>query len=148
MDKLSIVLHEERTVFAPHETVRGAIEWSLNKAPCSLDLSLFWYTTGKGTRDIGVAETSRFDDPGRVGSRDFSFMLPQGPYSFSGKLVSLIWAIELTCSPGSETIRREITLSPTGQEIVLGDASSRNRFPWGQDGSGPNPLERILGIRK
>jgi hypothetical protein len=50
-------------------------------------------------------------------------MLPEGPYSFSGKLISLIWALELACSPGSETVRREITVSPTGHEIVLGEHS-------------------------
>lgn len=148
MDKLSIILHEERIVFAPRETVQGTIEWSLNESPRGLDLSLFWYTIGKGTRDIGVIESRRFDSPGLRGSKEFSFPLPQGPYSFSGKLISLVWAIELTCSPGAGTIRREFTLSPTGQEIVLGNAASHNRFPWSQGGAGPNPLERILGVRR
>ena len=64
-----------------------------------------------------MIETLRFDEPGACGSKDFAFPLPEGPYSFSGKLISLIWAMELTVSPGSETLRREITLSPTGREI-------------------------------
>jgi hypothetical protein len=84
-------------------------------------LLLRWYTAGKGTRDVGVAQTLRFDGPGAHGSKDFSFPLPDGPYSFSGKLISLIWAMELTVSPSSETIRREITFSPTGREIILGE---------------------------
>jgi hypothetical protein len=121
MDELSIMLQDEKTAFAPRETIHGTIQWNLNANPRHLELSLFWYTAGKGTRDIGVVETLRFDAPGVFGSKDFSFTLPDGPYSFSGKLISLIWAIELTTSPSSETIRREITLSPTGREIILGE---------------------------
>ena len=120
MEKLSIALNEEKAAFAPRETIRGTVRWSLDAGIRYLELSLFWYTAGKGTRDVGVIETMRFDEPGAAGWRDFSFTLPDGPYSFSGKLISLIWALELTCSPSSETARREITLSPTGREIVLG----------------------------
>jgi hypothetical protein len=64
----------------------------------------------------------RLDNPNAVGWKDFSFTLPEGPYSFSGQLISLVWALELTCSPGSETFRQEITVSPTGREITLGPA--------------------------
>jgi hypothetical protein len=121
MDQLSIALNEDKTAFAPRETIHGTVRWSLDAGPRHLELSLFWYTAGKGTRDVGVIETTRFGEPGAVGSKDFSFTLPDGPYSFSGKLISLLWAMELTVSPGSETIRREIIVSPTGREIVLGE---------------------------
>jgi hypothetical protein len=120
MDKLSIVLSEGRTIFTPGQTAQGAITWNLDTNPRHLELSLLWYTAGKGTRDVGIVETLRFDEPGACGSKGFSFPLPEGPYSFSGKLISLIWAMELTVSPGAETVRREITLSPTGREILLG----------------------------
>jgi hypothetical protein len=120
MDELEITLNEGRTTYSPREMVRGAIRWGLNGDPKRLELSLFWYTAGKGTRDVSIVETTRLDDPGASGSKDFSFTLPEGPYSFSGKLISLLWALELTCSPGSETVRREITVSPTGREIILG----------------------------
>ena len=121
MDRLSIVLNEDKTTFTPGETIHGTLQWNLNANPRHLELSLFWYTAGKGTRDVGMAETLRFDEPGAYGSKDFSFPLPDGPYSFSGKLISLLWAMELTVFPGSETVRREITLSPTGREIILGE---------------------------
>lgn len=120
MEKLSITLNEDKAAFAPRETIRGTVRWNLDVGVRHLDLSLFWYTAGKGTRDVGVIETMQFDEPGAVGWRDFSFTLPEGPYSFSGKLISLIWALELTCSPGSESVRREIVVSPTGHEILLG----------------------------
>jgi hypothetical protein len=121
MDKLSIALEADKATFAPRETIHGTIQWNLDANPRHLELSLFWYTAGKGTRDVGVAQTLRFDEAGVYGSKDFSFPLPEGPYSFSGKLISLLWAMELTAAPSSETVRREITLSPTGREILLGE---------------------------
>ncbi len=144
MDKLSIALHDDRTAFAPRETLRGRVEWNLDANPRRLDLSLFWYTAGKGTRDVGVVESMKIDDPGAHGAKEFSFTLPEGPFCFSGRLISLIWALELTCTPGSETTRREITLSPTGREILLGSVRSRNRVPWRRSDTGPDSVESIL----
>jgi hypothetical protein len=120
MEKLSIALDEDQTAFVPRATIRGKIHWNLDRDPRYLELSLFWYTAGKGTRDTGVVETRRFDDLSLSGSRPFSFTLPDSPYSFSGKLISLIWALELTSSPEFGTIRQEITVSPTDREILLG----------------------------
>jgi len=137
MDKLNIALQDDKAAFAPRQTLHGRVEWNLDENPRHLELSLFWYTSGKGTRDVGVVETQRFDDPGSHGSREFSFTLPDGPYSFSGRLISLIWAVELTCSPGSETARREIVLSPTGHEVVLGQVAA-----------GGDSLENILSVRR
>ncbi len=144
MDTLNIALHDDKTAFAPGQTVEGTIRWSLQTNPEHLEFSLFWYTAGKGTRDVGVVETARFDNPGACGSKEFAFPLPDGPYSFSGKLISLIWAVELTCRPGSETARREITLSPTGREIILSEVSKQGSVGWNEKVLGRNPLERIL----
>jgi len=143
-DRLKIVLHEDKAAFAPGETIRGVVEWNLDANPRRLDLSLFWYTDGRGTRDVGMVHTLRIDEPDARGSKDFSFALPDGPFSFSGKLISLIWAIELTCSPGSETTRREITVSPTGKEIVLGSVRPQNPFGRGPAEPKPDTPESIL----
>ena len=139
MDKLSIYFREDKTTFVPRQAVHGAIQWSLDTNPGALELSLFWYTAGKGTRAVGIVETQTLDHTGPCGSKEFSFTLPDGPYSYSGKLISLIWALELTCSEGEEMARQEITVSPTGREIILGSAS------WEQERPRSNPLERILG---
>ena len=141
MDKLSIHFRQDKTTFAPRQAVHGAIQWSLEANPPALELSLFWYTMGKGTRDVGVVETQTFERLGPCGSKEFSFTLPDGPYSFSGKLVSLIWALELTSPKTNDTVRREITVSPTGQEIVLGSDI------WTDDRPSGSLLERLLGRR-
>ena len=119
MDKLSIHLREDKTAFAPLQVVQGMIRWFLASYPRSLELSLFWYTMGKGTRDVGVVETLTFHNPGAFDSKDFTFTLPEGPYSFSGKLISLLWALELVVEHPRETARLELTVSPTGREVLL-----------------------------
>jgi len=143
MGKLNIELNDAKNAFAPGEQVEGRIEWSLDANPNALTLSLLWYTSGKGTRDVGVLCTKRIDSPGALGSDRFSFTLPAGPYSFSGKLISLIWALELTCTPGSDTVREEIIVSPTGREILLTSVAGQSEGKNNQ--SGPF-LKRILGV--
>lgn len=123
MKKLDIELDEQKTVFGPGDVVSGTIQWSLDENPRQLELSLFWYTSGKGTRDVGVIDAMQIDNPGALGSKAFSFTLPRGPCSFSGRLISLIWALELTCTPGGDTARQEITVSSTGREILLGSVA-------------------------
>lgn len=146
-DRLKIVLHEDKTAFAPRETIRGVVEWNMDATPRRFDLSLFWYTDGRGTRDVGMVHTLRIDDPEARGSKDFSFALPEGPFSVSGKLVSVIWAIELTCSPTEETVRREIIVSPAGKAIVLGSVAPRNPFAASRDLPNLDSPESILRAR-
>ncbi|MBN1359498.1 MAG: hypothetical protein JW993_02850 [Sedimentisphaerales bacterium] len=148
MSDFEIDLHEDKTSYTPGETLRGAVRWNSQTSPRRLDLSLLWYTSGKGTRDVGVIETIGIDNPGALGSQEFAFTLPDGPYSFSGTLISLVWAVELTCTPGAETVRREIAVSPTGREIVLDHVPSQRRLPWTDKGPGGNPLESILSVRR
>jgi hypothetical protein len=141
MGRLAIELTGGKDAFAPGEQVEGRIEWGLDANPRALELSLLWYTSGKGTRDACVLHAQKVDHPGALGSDKFSFTLPAGPYSFSGKLISLIWALELTCTPGEETVRKEIVVSPTGHEILLASVA--------QQGSNDEPgpfLKRILGV--
>jgi len=123
MNELDINLRDNKTEYAPGQMVRGSVQWNVEGNSKGVEVLLLWYTAGKGTRDVGVIETTTIDNPGAFGSRDFAFTLPYGPYSFSGKLVSLIWVIEMTCSPDGQTARQEITVSPTGHEIILGDPS-------------------------
>ena len=120
MDKLNIETLEGRSSFAPGETVQGTVQWNFGQDnPEAIEISLFWRTTGKGTRDVGVVETVKFNNPGSLGQRDFSLKLPTGPYSFSGKLISILWAVEAVAWADEQTARQDITVSPTGEEVVL-----------------------------
>lgn len=104
-----IALKLDRNSFKPGEMLEG-------EAPggAGLEVRLFWYTEGKGTQDLEVVATQTLDAAGR-----FRLKLPAAPYSFSGKLISLIWAVEVVGhSDGAP--REELLVSPDGAEILLG----------------------------
>jgi hypothetical protein len=117
MNELTFDIELDRTSFAPGETVIGTVRWRCVEHPDNADLQLLWYTEGKGNEDVGLVEETHFDMPQSAESRPFEFALPDGPYSFSGKLISLTWALELHVD--KEFIRKEIVVSPTGEEISL-----------------------------
>ena len=119
MSELEIKTRDDRTEFLPGEELAGEVLWQSDSAPGLVELRLFWHTEGKGTRDVGVIGTLNFSVPGRQDRRDFRFQLPDSPYSFSGKLVSIVWALELVLMSSGETERLEILVSPTRSEIAL-----------------------------
>jgi hypothetical protein len=119
MSELKILLRNERRNFHAGDIVEGVAGWRLEKPPKSVELRLFWFTRGKGTEDVGVVSRMRFDLPQQEEGRKFSFTLPAEPWSFSGQLISLIWALELVAEPGGHTARVELVVSPTGREILL-----------------------------
>jgi hypothetical protein len=118
MSDLSLDIADNRRAFKPRESLTGRVAWRVT-AVTSAELRLFWYTTGKGTEDVGVVETLVFASPQSVDQRPFRFALPDGPYSFSGKLISIVWAIELIVEPGAEVERQEFVMSPSGREVEI-----------------------------
>lgn len=112
----------------PGDEIQGTVHWTLSAPPTSIQTRLFWYTEGKGDRDLSVVNESSVDASAPSGSAPFTFRLPAGPYSFSGKLISLIWAIEAVAEPGEETARVELTVGPGGREARI-DTSEANATP-------------------
>lgn len=119
MSTLKIGTYEQKTRFRPADEVAGKALWILDEPPKAVEVRLFWYTQGKGTVDVNVADRVRVEAPPARGEREFRFRLPDAPYSFSGKLISLVWALELVALPSDETERLEIVVSPTGFEVFL-----------------------------
>jgi hypothetical protein len=119
MSELRIELADGRTAYRAGEPLSGRVAWRVDDQPSSAELRLFWYTSGKGTLDVGVVNTMTVASPRMDDHRDFTFPLPREPYSFSGTLISLIWAIELIVEPGGHVERQKIVLSATGEEVVL-----------------------------
>src|SRR5688500_4165836 len=119
MSELEIRTRDNKTSFLPGELLAGQVSWMFDSLHALLELRLFWRTEGKGTKDIKVVERVSFDNPRRQETRDFRFQLPDAPYSFSGRLISLIWALELVVTSTDETERLDIIVSPTNSEIAL-----------------------------
>jgi len=107
------------TWFKPGELVEGRGSWYLDEEAEAIEVRLFWHTTGKGTQDVGIVHTLRIDGPDTSGHRDFSIRVPEGPYSFSGKLITLAWALELIALPSGETERLDLVIGPRPVEVSL-----------------------------
>lgn len=103
----------------PGGVLEGTVSWRYAEPPRDVEARLLWYTQGKGTVDTEVLDSVRFDAPGPHDRRTFRFSLPEAPYSFSGKLISLVWAVEAVATPGPEVARADFVMAPGGREILL-----------------------------
>lgn len=124
MSQLSIQICDGRIAFNPAETIAVEARWELDAEPEALEVRIVWNTSGKGSTDIGIEKTVSLDAPGLSGSRRLEVELPAAPYSFSGKLISLIWALELVALPSGASCRKEITIAPSQREVLLHPNSS------------------------
>jgi hypothetical protein len=116
---IALELDNPNAAFAPGEALKGTIRWQLEKMPKRIELRLFWFTSGRGTRDVGAVDVRQLACAQAAGPVRFEFALPTGPLSFTGQLITLQWAIEAVIHPGSETQRIEFVLSPSGAPISL-----------------------------
>ncbi|MEW4488578.1 hypothetical protein AB1L42_10880 [Thalassoglobus sp. JC818] len=119
MNDLELTILSERTGFDPGSEVPVRAAWQFDETPEALELRLVWNTSGKGDRDLKVVQVVEISPSSPTGSHEVTLTLPWGPYSFSGKLISIIWAVELVAFPGKESNRREIVLAPNGEEVVV-----------------------------
>ncbi len=114
---IDIEIQDNQTSFLPGQTLTGTVRWMCSEPPKKAALQLIWFTQGKGDEDVGLAEEVKFENPYGSDEHPFAFQLPAGPYSFSGRLITLAWALELQVD--KEVIRKEIILSPSGEEVSL-----------------------------
>ncbi|HSI11094.1 MAG TPA: hypothetical protein VK961_03580 [Chthoniobacter sp.] len=116
---LVIQIRDQQTAFSPRETIIGEVSWQVDVPPKSAELRLLWSTTGRGSADVGMVETVPFSNPQATETRPFAVKLPDGPYSFSGALITLTWALELAIDPGDHSTSVEFVVAPEGQAVRL-----------------------------
>jgi hypothetical protein len=114
-----LTVNVERNGYYPGEILKGNVSWFVDKDPKKIEVRLFWYTKGKGTEDAYIVDSKTIEPLINQGQHDFQFELPAGPYSFSGKLISLIWAVEFVINPVKDFARQDITISPTKKEVLI-----------------------------
>ncbi len=117
---MSLEIRLEETALEPGTELRGRVDWRAEgDAVESVVVSLLWYTEGKGTEDVDIVEQVDVEYPSVHGSREFSFRLPDFPWSFSGTLVSVVWAVEASLEPGGAVERVILVSAPEAREITL-----------------------------
>ncbi|MBG85963.1 MAG: hypothetical protein CMO80_03560 [Verrucomicrobiales bacterium] len=116
-NELVIQLDPGRREFRPGETLSLIVGWQLDTQPESAEARLFWHTEGKGSGDIQIVETDVLHQPKMSEERKIGFQLPNAPYSYNGRLVSIKWAVELVVEPGSHSKLVEFSLSADGRAL-------------------------------
>lgn len=122
---LQISLDRSPRVYRPGESVSGRASWRDVGGARSVAVRLYWTTSGRGTTDIEVVEESTVKNPADQGETRFSFPLPMSPPSFSGKLITLSWGVELLVEPGEHASQMDLLVSPSGEEIRLPEVTPR-----------------------
>ena len=116
---ITITLGRPDAAYVPDEPITGEVTWDLVQVPERIAVQVLWETSGKGTRDYGVAHERVWEMPSTSGRESFDFPGLEGPYSFSGKLITVSWVVEVTAEPKAGSAKQAFTLSPTGQEVRL-----------------------------
>ena len=117
MTGLTIQPDRPDRAYVPGEPITGTISWDLAEQPEQIAVRLVWQTAGKGTKDFGVAAEEVFVLQSLRGEHAFSFAGVEGPYSFSGTLITIAWRVEAYTDPGDAHAELALTLSPTGEEV-------------------------------
>ena len=95
-------LDEDGRVYQPDDTLAGQYRMmSIDRDDIkALELSVLWYTEGKGDEDIGVHHFERLSiddgdwiDPRRPGT--FRTRLPNSPMSYDGRIVKIRWCVRV-----------------------------------------------------
>ncbi len=120
---LEIELPRSPAHFEPGDVVPVDVSWSLVDDQTRVELRLVWNTVGKGDQDLSIEQTWVYENIGLSGEKHKKVQLPDGPYSCSGKLLSLVWAFELIVFPSAESTRVEFVMAPGASEILLHSAA-------------------------
>ncbi len=109
----------ERNAFEPGEPIVGQVSWQLLSDCDELHIRLIWYTSGKGQQDFAIVQQSIVQRPNESGEFELQFVAPAWPHSFSGKLITLSWAIEVIRKPSNQAARFDLVIGPERRERSL-----------------------------
>jgi len=121
----TIVLRSQDGRFEPRGRVDGSASWSLEYAPAWLEVRLAWHTEGKGTKEVVVIGFERLRGVSAQDQRTFGLTLPEMPYTYHGRIVSILWSVAVF-GPSRRFWRREQLLATV--PIVV----SPTREPFGE----------------
>jgi len=117
-------------VYSPGDILSG--EYRLEAFPLgrirAVEVSVLWYTEGKGNEDMAVHEFQRLSvdvgdwiDPSRPGR--FSVVLPNSPLSYDGAILQIRWCVRVRVFPrkGKQVVGQ--------RSFVLGNVSAVEVVP-------------------
>ncbi len=115
---LTVELFDGVSTFRPGDRVDGLVSWEFGEKPKWVEVRLYWRTAGKGDEDAVIVEVMKIDEPEAMDAKAFSFVAPDGPFSYRGQLIEIMWGIEAVAYGIKETANADMTLSSTGNAVV------------------------------
>ncbi len=99
---ISVLLDDNRLTYQPGDVLRGEYRIdALDPADLkAIELSILWYTEGKGDEDLAVHYFERLTDEAEPDQplhelRRFQTTLPNSPLSYEGVLVKVRWCVRV-----------------------------------------------------
>jgi hypothetical protein len=98
-----VLLDRLQHVFRPGERLTGRYQ-VVGVGPADLkavEVCVHWFTDGKGNADVGVHhyEKRGDDDLGTAPEGTFAATLPEGPWSYDGLVVKVVWCVQVRATP-------------------------------------------------
>ena len=112
MNADSIVIRGVQASYRPGTSISGSVEWSTTKAIDALVIKLLWMTSGASPCQIGVVDSFKIGQPNSYGTSGFEFHIPEGPWSFEGRLLGLAWAVEAVALPSKQHVQVIFEMMP------------------------------------
>lgn len=119
MNNIALILRDQQTAYKPGSRLSGEVQWNIELNSATIVVSVFYQTEGIGSEDATTILTQTIEACSTTGSQNFAFTLPSSPYSFSGKLITLRWAIGAEIKALKTLTIIPIIISPTDSEINL-----------------------------
>jgi len=97
---ITITLEGGRGEYAAGDALKGTVAWdSPGSSEDSAELSVLWYTEGKGDQNTGVVHFEEFalDDRRK---HPFSAELPLLPLTYHGHLLKIHWLVRVRTGSG------------------------------------------------
>lgn len=120
MVQMRIDLTGGRSGFEPGEIITGTARWEgAAHGVREAEIQLIWTTSGYGDPESCVAASMGFVNPMAQDQRPFQLRLPRTPYSMSGRLLAIDWAVRLMINRGAAMDRQPILVGPGGRATPL-----------------------------
>ena len=105
--------------FAPGDTLVLNLASGGSPPAGPITVRLGWFTEGRGTGDAEIVWSKELPAFPPGVDRSVETLLPRAPWSFSGKLVSVSWRLEVLDSKGEPLISAPLVIAPRGEIVTL-----------------------------
>lgn len=106
-------------IFCPGANIAVEAGWRQQDPPDHAAVRLFWYTDGDDLLDTKLCGEQILEGRGNNHKKKITMQLPEAPFSCSGPLFSIRWAIELVLNGGEQAKRVDIRVAPWDEAPCL-----------------------------